>query len=345
MGVKLIMKQQMKAALIRKYGQDQLEMITVPMPQLGDQDVLVKIHAASINPIDLKTKDGNLKMLLKYHLPLILGSDFAGTIEQVGVKVTRFKVGDQVYGRVQKNRIGTFAEWIAVSQADIARKPANLTFEQAAAIPLVGLTSYQALFDVMKIKRGDKLLIQAGSGGIGTIAIQIAKLAGAYVATTTSSKNAAFVKQLGADEVIDYHKVRFDEVLSDYDDVFDTLGGKQLERAFSIVKPGGKVVSLSGLPNGAFAKSYGLPKWKLWLFKLATVNLSRLEKKSGIAYHFLFMKPSGSQLAILTKLIEQEKIRPIIDRIFEFDDIQAAFNYSQSHRARGKIVVQMIADK
>lgn len=197
MGVKLNMKQQMKAALIRKYGQDQPEIITVPTPQLGDQDVLVKIHAASINPIDLKTKDGNLKMLLKYHLPLILGSDFAGTIEQVGAKVTRFKVGDQVYGRVQKNRIGTFAEWIAVSQADIARKPANLTLEQAAAIPPVGLTSYQALFDVMKIKRGDKLLIQAGSGGIGTIAIQLAKLAGAYVATTTSSQNAAFVEQLG----------------------------------------------------------------------------------------------------------------------------------------------------
>ena len=327
----------MKAALIHKYGQKELSIEEVPLPTIHDNDVLVKIIAASINPIDLKTKDGKVKMLLNYQMPLILGSDFAGIVVQ------NFWRGDAVYGRVPKNRVGTFAEYIAVDQAAVAMKPKNLTFEEAAAIPLVGLTSYQALHDIMNVQPGQKVLIQAGSGGIGTIAIQLAKLAGAYVATTTSSKNKEWVQALGADEVIDYRTQNFEEVLSDYDYVFDTMGGTILEKAFSVVKPQGKVVTLSGIPNERFAKEYGLPLWKQWAFKIATRKIHRLEQATDVSYHFLFMRPDGEQLALLTEFIEQGKLQPIIDRVVPFSQIQEAVDYSLTGRAQGKIVVK-IAD-
>ena len=324
----------MKAALIHKYGQKELAIEEVPLPTIHDNDVLVKIIAASINPIDLKTKDGKVKMLLNYQMPLILGSDFAGIVVSVGKKV---------YGRVPKNCVGTFAEYIAVDQAAVAMKPKNLTFEEAAAIPLVGLTSYQALHDIMNVQPGQKVLIQAGSGGIGTIAIQLAKLAGAYVATTTSSRNKEWVQALGADEVIDYRTQNFEEVLSDYDYVFDTMGGTILEKAFSVVKPQGKVVTLSGIPNERFAKEYGLPLWKQWAFKIATRKIHRLEQATDVSYHFLFMRPDGEQLALLTEFIEQGKLQPIIDRVVPFSQIQEAVDYSLTGRAQGKIVVK-IAD-
>lgn len=331
----------MKAATINRYGQQQIALAQMPIPTVGAEDVLVEIHAASINPIDFKTRDGKVKMLLHYKMPLILGSDFAGIITAVGAKVTQFKVGDAVYGRPRKSRIGTFADYIAVHHEDIALKPSNLSFEEAAAIPLVGLTSYQALHDMMHIQPNDKVLIQAGAGGIGTIAIQLAKLLGAYVATTTSAKNTDFVTQLGADEVIDYRTTNFEDVLHDYDFVYDTLGGEALEKAFTIVKPGGKIVSLSGLPNARFAKNHGLNPIKTLILRLATRNLTQLEKRYHVQYDFLFMKPSGEQLAYLASLIEQHKLVPIIDRVVPFDDIQQALDYSEAGRAKGKIIVSM----
>uniref|UniRef100_UPI00403FA07E NADP-dependent oxidoreductase n=1 Tax=Candidatus Enterococcus willemsii TaxID=1857215 RepID=UPI00403FA07E len=335
------MNRKMNAALITHYKQEYPTIETVDMLKIGANDVLVKIVAASINPIDLKTKDGGLKMLLKYHMPLILGSDFAGVVTEVGAKVTTFQKGDAVYGRVQKNRIGTFAEYIAVDQGDIARKPQNLSFEEAAAVPLVGLTSYQALHDIMQIQPGQRVLIQAGSGGIGTIAIQLAKQMGAYVATTTSEKNRALVESLGADEVIDYRTQQFYDVLENYDYVFDTQGGKILEQAFRIIKPGGKVVSISGLPNARFADEYNVPFWKKFAFRLVTRNITKLEKTTQADYYFLFMKPSGQQLAILSRMIEEEKIHPVIDRVLPFTQIAQAFEYSHSGRAKGKIILKM----
>ncbi|GAD17194.1 NADPH quinone reductase [Lentilactobacillus otakiensis DSM 19908 = JCM 15040] len=329
----------MKAAQIQKYGQQRLDIVQVPIPVIRDNDVLVKVAAASINPIDLKTRDGQLRMLLKYKMPLTLGSDFSGTVTKVGKSVVAFHVGDQVYGRVQKNRIGTFAEYVGVDQGDIALKPVNLTLQDAAAIPLVALTSYQALVDVMQVNPGDKILIQAGSGGIGTMAIPIAKSLGAFVATTTSAKNAELVRKLGADQVIDYHQTHFEDVLVDYDYVFDTLGGQALINSFRIVKPGGKIVSISGMPNGRFAKNYGLPGWKRLALSLATMNIARLERRTGVEYDFLFMKPSGRELTAITTLIEQGVVKPIIDRVVPFEDIQSAFDYSASGRAKGKILV------
>lgn len=331
----------MKAALITKYKQNSTTIEEVAIPRVGVDDVLVKIVASSINPIDLKTKEGGLKMLLKYQMPLILGSDFSGIITEVGSAVTKFKQGDPVYGRVQKNRIGTFAQYIAVDQGDIAIKPKNLTFEEATSIPLVGLTSYQALHDVMQVQPGQKVLIQAGSGGIGTIAIQIAKELGAYVTTTTSAKNFELVKSLGADKVIDYRTENFQDILSDYDFVFDTQGGKILENAFKIIKPGGKVVSISGVPNARFADEYKQPLWKKLAFSLATRNLTKLEKETKADYYFLFMKPSGEQLEILGNLLEEGKIKPVIDRVIPFEQINEAFEYSKSGRAKGKIILKI----
>lgn len=334
----------MKAAVINQYKQPMPQLKDVPLPTLRSNDVLVKIVAASINPVDLKTKNGDLKMLLKYDFPFIMGSDFAGIIVEVGAKVANYTIGEAVYGRVPKDQMGTFAEYLAVDQAVIALKPQKITFEAAASIPLVGLTSYQALHDIMEIQPGQKVFIPGGSGGIGTIAIQLAKHLGAYVATTTSAGNFDLVQSLGADYLIDYRTTNFSEVLSDYDYVFDTRGGKDLEAAFNIVKPGGKIVSIAGLPNKQFGKAFGLPLWKQVAFGLVTRKLTHLEKQTGAAYTFLFMKPSGSQLAILSRLIETGEIKPVVDRIIPFAKIEEALTYSASNRAKGKIVLQMTND-
>lgn len=330
----------MLAAVIDGY-QKPVEVKKLPIPQIGPEEVLVKVMAASINPVDLKTAAGKVKMLLHYRFPLQLGSDFAGVIIAVGGKVNDFQVGDQVYGRVQKNRIGTWAEYLAVATTDIALKPANLTFAEAAALPLVGLTSYQALYEIMQLKPKEKVLIQAGSGGIGTVAIQLAKAAGAYVATTTSEKNRPLVKALGADQVIDYHRTDFTKVLQDFDAVFDTLGGEQLEKAFQIIKPKGQIVSISGLPNKRFGVAYGAPWWKQLAFSIATRKLSRLEKDTDATYTFLFMKPSGAQLAELSELVATGKLVPVIDTVYPFAELKQAISHSSSGRARGKIVLAM----
>ncbi|WP_461215708.1 NADP-dependent oxidoreductase [Lacticaseibacillus sp. GG6-2] len=331
----------MNAAVISAYKQPAPELKQVPLPQMRPHDVLVKIVAASINPLDFKIKDGGLKMLLKYDMPLILGNDFAGVVVAVGAEATTFAVGDAVYGRVEKDRIGTFAEYIAVDTDAVALKPRNLTFAQAAAVPLVGLTSYQALHDVLALQPGQKVFIPGGSGGVGVTAIQIAKHLGAYVATTTSAAHVELVKTLGADEVIDYRTTNFAAVLNGYDAVFDTRGGKELQDAFKIVKPGGNVVSIDGLPTAQFGKAFVLPRWKQWLFALVTRNLAKLEKQTGAAYTFLFMHPSGAQLETLRQLYEAEVLKPVIDRVVPFAQINDALAYSQAGHATGKIIVQM----
>lgn len=331
----------MKAFGINAYKQKQLTRMEVPTPTLTKNDVLVKIKAASINPIDFKTRDGKLKLLLPYTMPLILGSDFSGTITKIGENVTRFKVGDNVYGRPRKNRIGTFAEAIAIHQDDIAIMPKNTTFEEAASLPLVGLTSYQALHDLMDIQSNQKILIQAGAGGVGTFAIQLAKYFGAHVATTASPKGFELVKAMGADTIINYREENFEDSIKNYDFVFDTLGGYSLKKSFTILKPGSKIVSVSGLPNKRFAEEYSVPFWKKLLFTFATRPITALEKKYNIRYEFLFMKPSGEQLEIISKLVEDGVITPVIDSIYPFEKTQEALNYSETGRAKGKVIISM----
>ncbi|GAB6425268.1 NADP-dependent oxidoreductase [Bacillus luti] len=331
----------MKAMIIDRYGKVPMRMAEVPTPEINEYEVLAEIHAASINPIDFKIRDGKVKMLLKYEMPLILGNDFAGVITKVGSKVTRFKIGDEIYARPRKNKIGTFAEYIAIHEDDIALKPKNLSFEEAASIPLVGLTSYQALHDIMQLQKGQKILIHAGSGGVGTFAIQLAKIMGATVTTTASEAGANLVKSLGADEIINYKTEKFEDILTNYDAVFDTIGGTTLEKSFNIIKSGGNIVSVSGMPNARFGKEFGSGFFKTLLFSLASKKLTALEKKHNAQYSFLFMKPSGDQLRTIANYIESGNIKPVIDRVFPFEDAQKAMEYSEAGRAKGKIIVKI----
>lgn len=332
----------MKAITIEKYGKEvPLIMTEQPMPIIGEQDVLVEIHAASLNPIDYKIKEGKMRLLLNYRFPLILGNDFSGVVVKVGDRVTAFKPGDEVYGRPRKNRIGTLAEFIAVHEEDICLKPQNLTFEEAASIPLIGLTTYQAFVDILHLQKGQKILIHAGSGGVGTFAIQLAKQMGAFVATTASEKGYDLVKSLGADQIINYKKENFEEVLTGYDAVFDTLGGEALEKSFRILKPGGQVVSISGMPNARFGKEAKLGWLKTTLLSIVSRKITAIEKKSQTRYHFLFMKPSGEQLKVIKGFIEAGRIKPIIDKVYPLKDAGQAFNYLESGRAKGKVIVKI----
>ncbi|MER2118836.1 MAG: NADP-dependent oxidoreductase [Solibacillus sp.] len=331
----------MRAMVIEKYGKVPMRLAEMPTPEINEYEVLAEIHAASINPIDFKIRDGKVKLLLKYKMPLILGSDFSGVVVKVGAKVSHFKVGDEIYGRPRKSKIGTFADYISVHEDDIALKPKNLTFEEAASIPLVGLTTYQAFSDILQLQKGQKILIQAGAGGVGTFAIQLAKLMGATVATTASEAGMNLVKSLGADEIINYKTEKFEETLKNYDAVFDTLGGEILEKSFKVVKNGGKIVSVSGLPNARFAKEYGSGFFKTLLFSAASNKLTSLEKKHNVHYTFLFMEPSGEQLSIIANYIEAGNIKPIIDKVFSFDDAQKAMEYAESGRAKGKIILKL----
>jgi alcohol dehydrogenase len=331
----------MRAMVIDRYGKVPMRLAEMPTPQIGEYEVLAEIHAASINPVDFKIRDGKVKLLVKYKMPLILGNDFSGVVAKVGAKVTRFKAGDEIYARPRKSKIGTFAEYIAIHEDDIALKPKNLSFEEVASIPLVGLTSYQALTDILQLQKGQKILIQAGAGGVGTFAIQLDKLMGATVATTASEAGANLVKSLGADEIINYKTEKFEEILKNYDAVFDTLGGEILEKSFGVIKDGGKIVSVSGLPNARFGKEYGSGFFKTLLFSAASHKLTLLEKEHNVQYTFLFMKPSGEQLRIIANFIETGKIKPIIDRVFPFKDAQKAMEYTESGRAKGKIILKI----
>lgn len=331
----------MRAMVIDRYGKVPMRLTEMPTPDIGEYEVLAEIYAASINPVDFKIRDGKVKLLVKYKMPLILGNDFSGVVVKVGAKVTRFKVGDEIYARPRKSKIGTFAEYIAIHEDDIALKPKNLSFEEAASIPLVGLTTYQALIDILQLQKGQKILIHAGAGGVGTFAIQLAKLMGATVATTAREAGANLVKSLGADEIINYKTEKFEEILKNYDAVFDTLGGEILEKSFEVIKSGGKLVSVSGLPNARFGKEYGSGFFKTLLFSAASYKLTKLEKKHNVQYSFLFMKPSGEQLRIIANFIETGKIKPIIDQVFPFEDAQKAMEYAESGRAKGKIIVKI----
>lgn len=332
----------MKAIVIENYGKNAPLVLTEqPMPSVGEHDVLVEIHAASLNPIDFKIKEGKVKFLLSYKFPLILGNDFSGVVVKVGERVKAFKPGDEVYGRPRKSRIGTLAEFIAVHEDDIWLKPQNLTFEEAASIPLVGLTTYQAFSDILHLQKGQKILIHAGSGGVGTFAIQLAKRMGAFVATTASDKGYELVKSLGADLIINYKKENFEELLTGYDAVFDTLGGDVLEKSFRILKPGGQIVSVSGMPNARFGKEANLGWMKTAMLSIVSRKITALERKTQTKYHFLFMKASGAQLKILTEMIEAGQIKPVIDKVYQLKDTAQAFDYLESGRAKGKVIVKV----
>lgn len=333
----------MKAFLVDRYSSNsELRLGDVPEPDVGDHDVLVAVHAAGLNPLDVKLRDGEFKRILPYRLPLILGNDVAGVVVRAGPKVRGFKPGDEVYARPGKDRIGTFAEFIAMDEADVALKPRNLGMTEAASMPLAALTAWQALVERAGLKKGQKVLIHAGSGGVGTLAIQLAKHLGATVATTTSSANVDLVKGLGADVVIDYRKQDFEQVLSGYDVVLNSLGRDTLEKSLEVLKPGGKLISISGPPDPAFAKDSGF-NWVLrQVVRLLSLGIRSKAERRGLSYSFLFMRANGEQLSQITSLVEAGVIRPVVDRTFPFLATNQAMEYLATGRAKGKVVVDLI---
>ena len=332
----------MKAFVLERYGKKQaLQAAEMPTPEPRDDEILVQVHAAGVNVLDAKIRDGAFKLILPYRLPLILGHDVAGVVIQVGPRVRQFKVGDEVYARPDDFRIGTFAEFVAVKETSLALKPKNLTMEEAASLPLVALTALQSLVGIAKLQRGQKVFIQAGSGGVGTLAIQLAKHLGATVATTTSATNVALVKSLGADVVIDYKTQDFEEVLRDYDVVLNSQDGKTLEKSLRVLRHGGKLVTISGPPDPAFGTEIRAPWFVRLVMRVLSSGVRRKAKSRGIGYAFLFMKANGSQLREITRLVEAGAVRPVIDRVFPFESTNEALAYVDAGRAKGKVVVKV----
>jgi NADPH:quinone reductase-like Zn-dependent oxidoreductase len=329
-----------KAFVVDKYKKKgALCLVNLPEPKLQESDVLVRIHSTAVNLLDSKVRDGEFKLLLPYRPPFILGHDFAGTVVGTGPQVRQFKVGDAVYARPRDHRVGTFAELIAVNEADAALKPKNLNMTEAASIPLVGLTAWQALVEVGKVKPGQKIFIQGGSGGVGTFAIQLAKHLGATVATTTSAKNADLVRSLGADVAIDYKTQDFEKVLSGYDLVLNSQDSKTLEKSLCVLKAGGRLISISGPPDPAFAKEFGLNPFLKLVMRLLSRGARKNAKALGVRYSFLFMRAQGQQLSEITSLIESGVIRPVVDKVFPFERTNDAMAYVETGRAKGKVVV------
>lgn len=332
----------MKAFIIKCYGKkEELQLTEIAESVVNENDVLVQVHSAGVNLLDSKIRNGEFKLILPYKTPFTLGHDLAGIVTKVGSKVSKFKVGDEVYSRPADHRIGTFAEYISVNESDLALKPKNLTMEEAASIPLVGLTAWQALIEKANLQKGQKIFIQAGSGGVGTFAIQLAKHLGATVATTTSTANIELVKNLGADIVIDYKKDDFETILKDYDVVLNSQDTKTLEKSLKILKPGGKLISISGPPDPDFAKELGL-SWMLQLIlSLISLKVRKKAKQQGVTFSFLFMRAQGDQLSRITELIELGIITPVIDKVFPFEQTNEALTYVETGRTKGKVVVKV----
>lgn len=332
----------MKALAFKRYGKSpEIGFVDIPRPSIKADEMLVQVCAASVNPIDNMIPTGMFKPVLHFQLPATLGSDLAGIVLEVGSTVTRFKPGDAIFASVFDLGTGAIAEFVAVPESAAALKPNNLDFVQAASIPMVGLTSWQALKERVNLQVGQKVFIPAGSGGIGTFAIQLAKHLGAKVATTTSTVNVDLVRSLGADEVIDYKKQKFEDTLRDHDVVLGTVRGDTIEKSIAILKPGGKIVSLIGPLDAAFARAKKLNFLLTFVFSLMSRKIMRLSKQRDVSYSFLFVHPDGAQLNAISKLIEAEHIRPVVDRVFSFEQAKEALAYLAQGHAKGKVVIKM----
>ncbi|MEO7129683.1 MAG: NADP-dependent oxidoreductase [Rhodoferax sp.] len=332
----------MKAFVVDRYGKGKdLRLAEMPEPDLREDEVLVQVHAAGVNLLDCKIRSGEFKPILPYRVPFILGHDVAGVVVRVGARVRNFNLGDEVYSRPDDFRIGTFAEFIAVKEESLAIKPKNITMEEAASIPLVGLTAWQALVETANLTKGQKVFIQAGSGGVGTFAIQLAKHLGATVATTTSTANAAWVKNLGADVVVDYKKDDFEKILRDYDVVLNSQDAKALAKSLSVLKPGGKLISISGPPDADYATQAKLPWFLILAIRVLSFGIQRKAQRRNVSYSFLYMRANGAQLRQITPLIESGVIRPVVDRVFPFEATNEALAFVEKGRAKGKVVIKV----
>lgn len=333
----------MQAFVLTRYGgPEAAQLRAVPRPRPARGEVLVRVHAAGLNPVDYKTREGMLKVVQRYPLPTVMGNEIAGVVEELGDDVTSFKPGDRVFARMPKGAMGGLAEYAVVPAQFLAKMPASIDFTTAAGVPLAGLTALQALRDELHVGPGSRILIPGGAGGVGTFAIQLAKWLGAEVTTTASPRGRALVERLGADVVIDYTTESFEEQVRGMDGVFDLLGGETLLKSFSVVKRGGKVVSIAGMPEPETArKDLGRGVFLRTLFWLASYRIRAVARKYGVSYRYLFMHPDGVELAELAGLIGSKSITPVIDRVFPLKDVAEAFAYLESGRAKGKVVVEI----
>ena len=332
----------MKVVQIDNYSKvvDSVKIREVSIPEIKPDEVLVRVKSVGINPVDNMITRGEVKLITPYSFPLSIGNELAGVIEKTGEKVTEFKEGDRVFSRLPTDKIGAFAEYVAINKKDLAKIPEYLSFNEAAAIPLTALTAYQAL-DILQVKSGETLFISGGSGGFGAMAVPLAKTRGIKVITNGSLENKERVLALGAELFLDYKTEDYAQLLHDVDGVIDTIGGKETEKQFSILKQGGKLVSLKGMPNGRFAKKMGLPLWKQWVFGFAGRSFDNMAKKRNQEYHFIFVQSSGEQLSEIAKVLEENQIRPSIDSIYSFEDIAKALVKVDKGSSRGKTIVEI----
>ena len=332
----------MKAVQIDNYSKtiDSVKIREVSIPEIKPDEVLVRVKSVGINPVDNMITRGEVKLITPYSFPLTIGNELAGVIEKTGEKVTEFKEGDRVFSRLPTDKIGAFAEYVAINEKDLAKIPDYLSFNEAAAIPLTALTAYQAL-DILQVKSGETLFISGGSGGFGAMAVPLAKARGIKVITNGSLENKERVLALGAEQFLDYKTEDYAQLLHDVDGVIDTIGGKDTEKQFSILKQGGKLVSLKGMPNGRFAKKMGHPLWKQWVFGFAGRSFDNMAKKRNQEYHFIFVQSSGEQLSEIAKVLEENQIKPSIDSIYSFEDIAKALVKVDKGSSRGKTIVEI----
>ncbi|WP_444886560.1 NADP-dependent oxidoreductase [Microbulbifer sp. JMSA008] len=333
----------MKALKITQYGDidSSLAFQEANVPEPGASEVLIKINAASINPIDLMVMRGEMKALKKLNLPVGIGRDLSGEVVAVGSGVSQYRPGEEVFARVGEDHVGTLAQYLVVDATHLAKKPENLSHEEAASIPLVGLTSYQALIQAAGLKKGEKVLIHAGSGGIGSMAIQLAKAYGAYVITTTSSANVDWVRKLGADQVIDYKKENYLDLLSDIDVVYDTLGQQYTMDAFKVLKRGGRVVSIAGVLDPLTARELGINWFFRKLIGLKSRPVLKQAKDKNAFYRMVIMQANGDQLSELSALYRDKIISPVVDKVYPFSQSLAAFSYLNTKRAKGKVIISL----
>ena len=329
----------MKAAVLNKKNQN-LEIKEVPMPEIDEDDVLVKVKYAGVNPLDNMIVREEVKLITPYKYPLVMGNEFSGIVEKTGSNVSDFTEGDNVYARMPLNKIGAFAEYVAINKDAIAKIPDYLTFDEAACVPLTALTAIQA-FELMNPSKGEKIFISGGTGSLGAMAIPIAKDLGLHIITSGSEKNRQRVMDLGVSEFIDYKTQDYSEILSDVDYVLDTLGESELEKEFKILKPGGILVSLKGLPNEEFAKRMELSTVKKLLFKFAGRKFDKLASRKNQKYYFLFVESNGKQLEHVSRIFEEKNIKPSIDTVFELGDVNKAMDKVDKGGSKGKTLIKI----
>lgn len=330
----------MKVAIHTKYDKNSIDLAFEEreIPKVDDNELLIRVTAAGVNPIDNMISKGEVKLIVPYKLPQVAGNEFVGIVEKVGKLVTKFKIGDRVFARMPLNKIGAFAEYISITEDALAKVPSYLTDDEAAAIPLTALTIMQSL-DIMKAKSGKTIFISGGTGGVGAMAIPIAKAKGLTVITNGDGANAERVLKLGADQFIDYKTQDYTKILSNIDYVLDTLGGNEVEKQMSIMKKGGHLVSLRAMPNGSFAKRMNLPKYKQVLFYLAGRKFDNMSKRYNVHYDFIFVQSNGTQLQEVADIFSKLEVKPSIDTVFEFRDINKALDKIENGRSKGKTVI------